>query len=358
MEFLTNLFKPKYEIVDSNINTSINEKMEKTNQLTVDEIVDLFVYKSKNIDEILNTTDDESKLDVLRKQRLNNPLCLKRLILSIKNYPNDMILLCTSNKVNVKDIELIQHKINVNYADNNGRTCLWVDNCSNDVDYLIDLINSNIKFNINHQNHLHNTFFATLISSYIKTQQLLSLMKILIAKDYQFNLHSSYSLLDHAIATNKPVEIILQLIKCKHIDITTSTFWLYQMIKNYTVINIEHVVNKIIQREDYKLFLNHVINKYGLLYGTADQDLLYIMTLFLYEKQDQLMDMVLYVNEDGNNLLHLACQYHLDKVIRFLMTRNNDRQLLLIKNKQGKTPYDLYYENDISKLLYHDIKLF
>lgn len=356
MEFLTNLFKPKYEIVDS----SINEQMEisTTNKLTVDELVDAFVYKSKNIDEILNTVDDESKLDVLRKKRLS-PLYLKRLILSIKKYPNDMIILCTTNKLNVKVIELIQNKINVNYADDKGSTCLWIDNCSNDIDYLIDLINSNIKFNINHQNNLNNTFFATVISSYyIKTQQLLSLIKILIAKDYQFNLHSFYSLLDHAVATNKPVEIILQLVKCKHIDITTSTFWICQMLKNYTVINIEHVVNKILQREDYKLFLNHVINKYGLLYGTADQDLLYIMTLFLYEKQDQLMDMVLYVNEDGNNLLHLACQYHLDKVIRFLMTRNNDRQLLLIKNKQGKTPYDLYYENDISKLLYHDIKLF
>lgn len=360
MEFLTNLFKPKYEIV---ANDSINEQMEipltmtKTKKITVDELIDTFLYKPKNIDELLKTCDNETKLNVLREKGVSTQSFLKRIILSITNYPDDMILLCAKNRVNIKVIELIQHKINLNAVDEKGRTCLWLYHCYNDVEYLIQLVNSNIKFNLNHQNILGNTFFATFLSSDITKKQLSTMINLLIAKNFQFNTHSSYSLMDHVLVTNKSADSIAELIKCNQIDIINSSVWLHELIHNYKTVDVEHVMNVIRQRVDYRVFLNHMLIKYGLLYATADQDFTFLMTLFLYENQNQLADMINYVNEHGNNILHLASQYHLDRIIRFIMTHNQERYHLLIKNKEGKTPHDLYFENDISKLLHTDIKL-
>ena len=63
--------------------------------------------------------------------------------------------------------------------------------------------------------------------------------------------------------------------------------------------------------------------------------------------------MIVYINENGENILHIAARYHLDKVIRLIMDKS-----LLVKNNNGKSPLDLYQDNNITNLLFNSIQLF
>jgi hypothetical protein len=303
----------------------------------------------KDIKEFVKKYDDEIIFDTLRMYKM----CFyDDMIHHIENYPIDMIFICVKYLVSPDKIKT--YNIDINYIQND-KTCLF----GLDIKYLIKLLSSDLNFNVNYLDAHNKTFFNTILT--LKTEPNLynQLIDILIVKNYNFNILSlaGISLLDTLVLYHFPYEVISLFIKNQQVNLTLSLIWLFSVIKEYDSRNILNLVQSILYRNDSNVFLNSIM-KNSQLYATFDNDMLLIMNIILHRCKDKLISMIEYVNDDGENILHIASRHHLDKVIRFIMTDKESARCLLIKNNQNKTPYDLYQENNIVNLLYNEIKLF
>lgn len=270
---------------------------------------------------------------------------LNDILFHVKEYPIETIMYLVKCKAYVKDIEKYSEFIDINYKDRHGFTCLWY---VNDVDYLVDLLS--LKFNVNHLANDGDTFLCLYVrTTTITYNEWLKLLNVL--NNYDFNMIiTGFTLLDVACYYKLDVQIIILFMnKC---NILTSSIWLYNIINYYDLKSMTFVILNI---KDVS-FLNKIMERYCLLYPTADNDMLLMMSILLHRHKNELINMIKYVDDNGNNLLHLASKGHLDKVIRFIMS---DLELgLMVKNKDGYSPKDLYIMNDVLNLLHQDIKLF
>lgn len=303
----------------------------------------------KDIKEFVKKYDDEIIFDTLRMYKM---CFVDDMIQHVENYPIDMIFICVKYLVSPDKIKT--YNIDINYIQND-KTCLFGLN----IKYLIKLLSSDLNFNVNYLDAHNKTFFNTILSLKPEPDLYKQLIDILVVKNYNFNILSlaGISLLDTLALYHFPYEIISLMIKNHQINLTLSSIWLHTIIKEYDTRNIINFVQSILYRNDSDVFLNTTM-KNSQLYATFDNDMLLIMNIILHRDKDKLISMIEYVNDDGENILHIASRHHLDKVIRFIMTDKDSARCLLIKNNQNKTPYDLYQENNIVNLLYNEIKLF
>ncbi len=270
---------------------------------------------------------------------------LNDILFHIKDCPIETIMYFVKCKAYVKDIE--KYNIDINYKNNNGFTCLWY---VKDVDYLVELLS--LKFNVNHLANNGDTFLCPYVRNNMTTyNEWYKLLKVL--NNYDFNMiFNGFTLLDVACYYKLDVQIIILLMnKC---NILTSSIWLYNIINCYDLKSVTFVILNI---KDV-FFLNQMMDRYSLLYPTADNDMLLIISILMHRYKNELINMITYVDDNGNNLLHIASKRHLDKVIRFIMSDLEFGKSLMVKNKDGYGPKKLYFMNDVLNLLHEDIKLF
>jgi hypothetical protein len=270
-----------------------------------------------------------------------------------------IIFYMVEKEIPIQAIEKLSQRININYVDNNNNTCLWK---ATNADYLIKLLSSDIlNFDVSHKNNDGLTIFSRIMASPMNSREFSRCIKILVKRKFDFNiLYNNFSFLDLVCSTNTNYEKVGCLIKIINYDITKTTTWLYMIIHNYNTRELSMLVcNNIMKRLNYVFFLNTIMNSYSRSYKSADGDMLTIMNFIEITDKKKLVEMLQYVNGKGNNLLHIASTYHLDNVIRFIMTDEEYGGVnLLTKNDDGFTPHDLYMKNDISSLLHKSVNLF
>jgi hypothetical protein len=377
MEFLTNIFASRdtsditlstlplinesEKTLSPNLTLTNNKSYNDLNETEkIDKVNELFFkisdeMASERVINIVKNYEDATIFDLLRRFTYKKKFL--DFLHKIKEFPNDMIFICIKHNACITYIESISHKININYVNENKNTCLW--NIS-DMSYLIKLLSSKkLHFDINHLNSHKNTFVSNVIQYKMHTDIFKKIIDLLITKGFDFNSRmNGFCLLDKVLFCELPVDKILLLLKNIDCNITTPTLWLNMLINKYNTKDLAFILINLIKRSDYKIFLNEIMSKYSVLYESADKDMLLIMSIILHADKDKLIDMITYVNYNGDNILHIASANHLDRTIRFIMKAKEFSKPLLIKNNDGKYPRDLYVDNDMVNLLHVDIKLF
>lgn len=347
----TSVTKPSLVINDS-IKKNDKISYDDTPNISKNTICNNFKNKLNNIKDIkefVKKYDDEIIFDTLRMYKM----CFyDDMIQHVENYPIDMIFICVNYLVSPDKIKT--YNIDINYI-KNDKTCLFGLN----IKYLIKLLSSDLNFDVNYLDAHNKTFFNSILSLKPEPDMYKKLIEILIVKNYNFNILSlaGISLLDTLVLYHFPYEIISFFIRNERVNLNLSSMWLFNYIKECDTRNVINLIQNILTRNDSNVFLNSIMKK-SQLYGSSDDNMLLIMNIILHSNKDKLISMIEYINDDGENILHIASRHHLDKVIRFIMTDKESARCLLIKNKQNKTPYDLYQENNIVNLLYNEIKLF
>lgn len=384
LEFFTNLTKTN----DNNImmssyktRTLIVNTEEKTKKITYadnvgrdnqmrnfhNKIVEM--WTTNGIKEFVKDYDDEIIFDVIRKYwgdiikikgyRLGfgHKYAIGCLVHDVRCLPVDMIDLFVKCESDVSEIEKWAHLMDVNYVNHLGRTCLW---SSRNISYVISLLQSKVlNFNVNHLDNQKNTFVNEFLMRGRNDLEIGMLFDALVPKGYNFNMvHAGFTLLDKVCIRKLDMSIVKYIATNKFYDVTISSIWLYSLLKNYTVQEIILVLFEISQRADYAMFLSRIMNQYARLYPSADDDMLLVMSFLLHRYKNELVSMMMYVDESGNNLLHIASMNRLDKVIRFIMSNSEFGKLLLVKNVYGYYPKDLYVQSDVMNLLHKDVQLF
>lgn len=355
--------KPKKITYADNLNVS---RVDQTKNFQ-NEIINM--RTSECVKEFARMYDDEIIFDVIRnywndvgkvknyKWRVHNKIMISCLISNVDCLPVDMIDLFVKCESNVVQIEKWAHMMDVNYVNHLGKTCLW---SSNNIYYVIELLKSKVlNFNVNHLDNEKNTFINNFLTENYDALDIERLFDVVALRGYNFNMvHAGFTLLDKACVKKLNISVVSCIVKNKLYDVTISSIWLYGLFRNYTTHNIIVVLYSISKRDDYAMFLSRVMAQYARLYPTADDDMLLVMSLLLHRYKNELVNMMMYVDEFGNNLLHIASMNRLDKVIRFIMSNVEFGKSLLVKNGYGLYPKDLYVQSDVMNLLHHDVLLF
>jgi len=348
------------------VSTTSNPLISLTKTMSVKEINEIYSQLSL---EIKNCKSDPEKLKAVTKKysddilfgiierQSSEPHIRSNLCHILPRDPKHLIFTLVKATTPVDIIEQVADKININYLGDNGDTCLWR---VNDIYYLINLLSSKkLNFDINHVNKSNRTMLENIFSKKysMTTNQLQKLIDIVTEKKYDFKkIHSDISLLDIICLVNTTDINIIRTVACiKEYDVASTTLWLYTLIHSYSIDNVRYIVSAIVHcRSDYESFLNKIMSTYAWSYATADADMLLLMTLIrsLNNKKltEKLTEIIMYQNDMGNTVAHIASTYHLDRLLRFIMTYP-DTKFVFDKNKDGKTPKDLYLENSILNIL-------
>ena len=305
-------------------------------------------YESTDhIKTIIKNYDDDCLVHMIE-------LFMSQLVIQINLYHilplthGPIIFSMIQNMIPEDTIESISHRININFQLDNGNTCLW--NVTN-IEYLIKLLSSKLMFNINCKNNYGISFFLPFISQYScrkDTNQIKLLIDILIEKKYDFNcIYSGLSVLDIFLLKTYPRQLINSLINIVEYDHTICTLWLYVLIQKYSIEDLRSIICRIVDRPDYKSFLNRIMGSYS--YATADADMLLIMNLINGYDPNKLIKMITFKNNRGNTLGHIATKNYLYRTIRFIFDILPDLKSSM--NSNDKTPRDLYLEHSMLDIL-------
>lgn len=301
----------------------------------------------ETIKNILKNYEDNIIVDMIGRYIDQN--IIKRILSDILPYTDQSIIYrMTNTQLPVDKIESVSDRININYLYKENCTCLFY---ITDMEYLISLLSSEkLNFDINHINKFHNTFLTTIFTNErkITNVQFKTIMDILIRKKYDFTkIYIGASLLDIiCLSSSCNINIIIDTMCIPNYDITVTTLWLYTLIKSLSVNHMRIIISYILTRQDHKSFLNTIMNSY--FYASAETDILFIMNLIKSMNNTTLSEMITYKNTDGNTILHIASMHRLKKTIRFIKRIPN---LIFEKNIDGKTPYDLYIDSSVEKIL-------
>lgn len=332
----------------------------------INELLDKIAFRGTmkitqpKMDELLECYEDDALYEAT-KTCLNSPSnwwLAHRMVPKTIEGSKDLIFFFVKNKLCINMIEDASNQIDVNYVNNNGETCLWD---VSDIGYLIDLLSSEkLNFDVNILNKNLQTFMWNFALSFDNRprDKCLQLMKILKKKKYIVDTPLINAMM---VYCNECNHMIYNMLKNSGYDITSSTLWLNILINKYDIKWILAIVKGIILTHvDHKMIFNRIMVKYSSCYATADADMLTIMNSIKIYNMAKLLSMITYTNEKGNNLLHVAASYHLEKCMRFIIefANENNIDLLSIKNNDGKLPYNLYTENSIQHLLFKEIKIF
>lgn len=222
------------------------------------------------------------------------------------------------------------------------------------------LESKHLKFNVNFIPDKGHSILNFIIGKNMNNQTFKNIVTILQTKNFNFNANLDFTILDRLCSQVSEIDKLKAIITLKEYDITTSILWLYALIHKYGLIDLSIVVcNMIAVRPDAVMFLNKILGKYAKSYKSVEKDIMLVMDLIATSRKNILIDMVQYSNDDGNNILHIASMFHLDGIIRNIMMDNDfNKDVLLVKNKAGMTPYNLYDKYDVKNLLFQSVTLF
>ena len=297
---------------------------------------------------------------------INDDIIKKNLDIILPVTDKDIIIDLVENSISINVIESVAYKININAEDANKRTCLFY---TNNISYLCNLLSSNkLKFNVNHQDEIHNTFIMHILGS-IKIDDVKMWNKfidILISKEYNFNhnyQNEKLSFVDVMCLTGNDKDKMYKIISMQNYDISSQILFIHKMLNNYDTNTQLMIIIHMLERQDYHIILNKILCKYAYQYGSADIDITLFLNLIGKISSEKLIEMIEYKNENGNNVMHLASIHHLDKVIYFITSDpciNQHIEKLCEKNNDGHNPYMLYTDNNIANRLakYNYINLF
>lgn len=301
----------------------------------------------KEIKKILEDYDDEIIIDTVNMYA-GDEIIMDILvdILPMTKIKTNIIINLVKVQTRIIKIESLVDRIDINAIDENGNICLRF---AFDEKYLIELLSSTkLNFDVNLKNADGWTFYHKFLSENkgASHSDFNKIRNILLEKNYNFNvLYNSYSLLDViCIYGNCHFTAMKSLLSLESYDITSTILWIYYMIRFKRIGELIMLKNIVSNRPDKESFLNNIISKYT--YASADSDILLLMNLI--DNEMELNKMILYKNSEGNTIMHIACEYHLKRVIRFIA---KDKKYTFEPNLSGKTPKDLYEENNIINLL-------
>lgn len=222
------------------------------------------------------------------------------------------------------------------------------------------LESKHLKFNVNFIPDKGHSILNFIIGKQMNNQTFKNIVTILQTKNFNFNANLDFTILDRLCSQVSEIDKLKAIISLKEYDITASVLWLYALIHKYGLIDLSILVcNVIAVRPDAVMFLNKILGKYAKSYKSVEKDIMMVMDLIATSRKNILIDMVNYVNDDGNNILHIASMFHLDGIIRFVMMDDDfNKDGLLVKNKGGMTPYNLYDKYDVKNLLFQSVTLF
>lgn len=217
-----------------------------------------------------------------------------------------------------------------------------------------------LKFNVNFIPDKGHSILNFIIGKQMNNQTFKNIVTILQTKNFNFNANLDFTILDRLCSQVSEIDKLKAIISLKEYDITASVLWLYALIHKYGLIDLSILVcNVIAVRPDAVMFLNKILGKYAKSYKSVEKDIMLVMDLIATSRKNVLIDMVNYVNDDGNNILHIASMFHLNGIIRFVMMDDDfNKDGLLVKNKSGMTPYNLYDKYDVKNLLFQSVTLF
>ena len=313
------------------------------------------------IKKIIQNYDQEVVVDMINSY-INDKMIQTHLCHILPQTTGPIILHMVKYKVPVEIIESVVDRININYVGSDTNTCLW--EATRNGDYLFKLLSSKkLNFDINHLNECNHTFFTNNFNGHRKTDfthsqnaLLIKIIKILQEKKYNFNTitNNSESLLDMIFACQKTadMQIVVDIVSMEEYNPLSTTHWLHILIKSYSMGYIKIIVNCIIMRTNYGSSLNKIMCEYAGSYATSDVDMLSIIKLMQLFDNEKLTEMIIYANDMGDTVAHIASKYHLDRTLRFIMT---DTVHLFGKNLLGYTPFDLYEEYSMNNILWKKI---
>jgi hypothetical protein len=223
------------------------------------------------------------------------------------------------------------------------------------------LESKNLKFDVNYKPDNNHNILTYICSRVSHGYALENIVKILRKKEYNFNNYYQFTILDRTCSQPvHDIEKIKLLLSISEYDITISVLWLYALIQNCNLIDLSIIVcNGIVKRPDFLMFLNNILEKYAKSYKSVEKDIMLVMNLIGTNNKKKLIEMVQYSNNEGNNILHIASMFHLDGIIRNIMMDDDfNKDVLLVKNKGGLTPYNLYDKYDVKNLLFQSVTLF
>ena len=175
-----------------------------------------------------------------------------------------------------------------------------------------------------------------------------NILDILVTKNFNFkHLSCGLSILDRACInttyiTNTNWSWIKYLTRIEEYDVSSSVAWLHTIIHKYTTNYIYIIIiNNILARSDYISFLNRIIYNYGRVYASADEDMLFIINMIGNADESILIKMIMYKNDEGNTIAHIAAMYHLDRTLRFIITHPN-KTIAFEPNNNNETVRNLY----------------
>ena len=286
---------------------------------------------------IVGVYDDEVLLDYIVKYTSDVYTNIYLQYILPKTDRNIIINL-VMNSVNVGRIESIINKLNINAEDKYGNICLKY---ACDYSYLVSLLSSNLKFDINHKNYVGETFIMSHLKANIfKLNEWKVIINLLGKRGYDFDYCcETLSLLDMASLFGNS-DILINIIDIVKYDISRTSSWL-NVSFGFSFLVKHRIVDHVLGRCDYVLVMNNLIRLYAHSYAGADDDILYLLKQAKDLSDDKFTEIMKYCDKDGNNILHICAKFHLDKTIYFL-GEIVDNDYMFGPNNFGKVPLDIY----------------
>lgn len=148
-------------------------------------------------------------------------------------------------------------------------------------------------------------------------------------RGYNFNDVFDYnneptSIIELVIIKKYPIYVITELIEIENYDITVDMNWFYLAWIKKDIYSPHDIFQQILNRTDYKGFLNKYISEY--VYMNADYDFSIIIYIFHEINREKLLDMMFYKNHDQKNFIDYAHQNNFKVTLNTLKKINKNNK--------------------------------